>query len=73
MPLVRNHTYTYDGPDPSYGWIDDDGRLTKGKHKGLLVETVARDNPSYLEWIMDLPDTSVEEKRIIATQLNMRR
>ena len=64
MPLAK-----FNIPANSSDWIDESGRMTRGKHRGSLLETVARDDPDYLQWVMDLDDTSVSERRIIATSL----
>ena len=50
-------------------WIDDDGTLTMGKHMGKKIETVARDDEDYLQWIMNLDDTSVKDRRVIAASM----
>ncbi|MEJ2538373.1 MAG: 3'-5' exonuclease [Gemmatimonadota bacterium] len=47
----------YDGPLGQWFRVTDEGLIfRKGKHQGRFLEDVARDDSSYLEWILGLDD-----------------
>lgn len=50
-------------------WIDNDGRLTYGKHRGELVEDVTQSDPRYLAWVLNETDICDEDAGIIRTHL----
>lgn len=54
-------------------WLNGEGRLLYGKHKGQLVEVVANDDPQYLQWIIDeVEDCSEEDRKVMSTLLAQR-
>jgi hypothetical protein len=66
MPAIK--------PSNESEWIDASGRLTQGKrHRGKLVEDVAREDPGYLHWVLeDARDLSDEDASIIKANLYFR-
>ncbi len=55
-------------------WLDDDGAFRIGKHRGELVEDVARSDASYLRWILEnVESIDDDERSIIEAHLNWRR
>ena len=66
----------YDPRDPS--WIDKDGRLiwsdgkvvvNFGGHKGKTLESVAKTNTSYLQWVLT-SDFPSKFKEIVTDAIN---
>ena len=54
-------------------WVDDDGTLLFGKHRGDLIEDVARDDASYLRWLVDtVEDMDESDRDAIAATLAYR-
>lgn len=55
-------------------WLDDDGCFLFGKCKGESVEDVAREDPSYLRWILEnAEDIHHEDRDVIETALQFRK
>ena len=55
-------------------WLNDDGDFRFGKCQGDNVETVAREDPSYLCWILEnVEDIHHEDRDVIETALNFRK
>jgi hypothetical protein len=54
-------------------WLDDAGRLALGKYRGQSVEDVARDDPSYLRWVVaEVEDVSDGDRAVIEAALRYR-
>jgi hypothetical protein len=74
MGITRQYNHRSQS-DNSYvpRWLDNDGVFLIGKCKGEVVEDVARDDPSYLEWIVDKADrVSDEDRETIEAALQFR-
>lgn len=66
MPIrVNNNTYTATGRV----WLDPSGYFLFGKYKNGLAEDVARDDPSYIRWIVNDAEDICEEDREVLSQL----
>lgn len=55
--------------------IDPQGRLQFGRqHRGEDIESIAREDPQYLEWIVrEVEDISDEDREVIQTALRFRK
>lgn len=54
-------------------WLDDAGAFTIGKYKGQLAETIVKDNPAYIAWIVDNVENITDEERdLLSTMLKYR-
>lgn len=54
-------------------WIDAAGKLIRGKWGGTAVEEVAREEPSYLRWIVSSTNVCDEDALIIEEHLKRAR
>lgn len=55
-------------------WFDNDGYFKFGKWEGESVESVAREDPSYLCWILEnVDDIFHEDRDVIETALQFRK
>lgn len=60
-------------PRSKQDWIDDDGFFLFGKHSGEIIEHVARNDPSYIRWIVsEVDDITDGDRQILETLLNRR-
>lgn len=60
----------YDGPLGQWFRVTDEGlAFRKGKHEGRFLEEVAREDASYLEWILRLDDTRPQVVQAIRNAL----
>jgi len=51
-------------------WLDTSGRLLKGKYKGRLAESIAKEDMDYLEWIVnEVEDCSDEDREVLGALL----
>lgn len=51
-------------------WLDSYGTFEFGKHEGEHIEDVAKDDSSYLRWVLDYADTlSKEDREVIEASL----
>jgi DNA polymerase III subunit epsilon len=53
--------------------VDGEPVLVKGQYNGKQVRTVAADDPSYLDWVLALPDISFADAEIIRSLLTRTR
>lgn len=59
---------------PIESWIDSEGRLLHGKHKGELAESVAVSDHSYIRWLVDnIENMNEEDREILSSLLYYRR
>lgn len=56
-------------PSASRDWLDSGGRFKFGKYRGSLAEDIARDDPQYIQWIVDKVEDISEDDREILSQL----
>lgn len=55
-------------------WLDGDGNFLFGKCKGESVEDIAREDPSYLRWILEnVEDIDHEDRDVIEATLQFRK
>lgn len=69
MPIKRTDTHT----PLSVEWIDSEGCLLYGKHKGESVQSLSRFHPDYLEWLIGNVENMHEDDRMIISQYLSRR
>jgi hypothetical protein len=55
-------------------WLDSDGYFLFGKYKNSLAEDIAKDDPSYVKWIVsDVEDICEEDREVLSQLLVYRR
>jgi hypothetical protein len=50
-------------------WLDSGGFFLFGKYKNSLAEDIAKDDPSYVKWIVESVEDICEEDREMLSQL----
>jgi hypothetical protein len=50
-------------------WLDSGGYFLFGKYKNGLAEDVAKDDPSYVKWIVETVEDICEDDREVLSQL----
>lgn len=51
-------------------WLDPSGYFLFGKYKNALAEDIAKDDPSYVRWIVqDVEDISEEDREVLSQLL----
>ena len=55
-------------------WLDADGQFLFGKHRRSQVDTVCRDDPSYIRWLLEtVDDMTTDDYEIISSSYRLRR
>lgn len=57
------------GSSTSRDWLDSGGRFRFGKYRGSLAEDIAKDDPQYVQWIVDTVEDIFDDDREILSQL----
>ena len=50
-------------------WLTDDGRFRFGKYRDEPAESVVRNDPSYIGWVLETVDNMVDDDRAILIAL----